>query len=223
MGAGPPRISADLARRLDRLSVAAHRFHRYAHHPLCVEYEGEVFRLGRRARICRGCALMALGVGAGLAAALGLPRLSLSATGLGLEGLALLISVLFWPRPLDRSQALEGTPEAQSLTSHHRIPTRPLKLATRFVPGFLFSFSVAQGLFTGGAVGWSLASTAMACLTLAVLAYRRRGPSREPCRTCPERFQLHRCRGVQEILRRERAFQRLAGRLLHPSHDRNPA
>ena len=38
------RIPPQLARRLDRLSVAAHRFHRWAHHPLCTEYEGEVLR-----------------------------------------------------------------------------------------------------------------------------------------------------------------------------------
>ncbi|MFL5271282.1 MAG: hypothetical protein ACJ79E_04370, partial [Anaeromyxobacteraceae bacterium] len=63
-------ISPALARRLDRLARQAHRFHRFAHHPLCDAYAGEVLRVPRRTVVCRGCALAAAGVVAGAAAGL---------------------------------------------------------------------------------------------------------------------------------------------------------
>src|SRR5947207_14201496 len=49
------RVPPALARRIDRLATRAHRFHRFAHHPLCDEYAGEVIRVGRHMRLCRGC------------------------------------------------------------------------------------------------------------------------------------------------------------------------
>ncbi|MGC4001002.1 MAG: hypothetical protein QM767_27495 [Anaeromyxobacter sp.] len=61
------RLPRPLARRLDRLARRAHAFHRWAHHPLCDRYAGEVFRAGRRTRLCRGCTLAATGGAAGLA------------------------------------------------------------------------------------------------------------------------------------------------------------
>ncbi len=66
-------VPPELARRIDGLARAAHRFHRYAHHPLCAAYAGEVFRLGRRTRLCRGCTLVAIGAIAGALAAALLP------------------------------------------------------------------------------------------------------------------------------------------------------
>jgi len=61
-----------LARRIDRLARRAHGFHRFAHHPLCESYRSEVFRVGRRIRLCKGCTLLAAGllVGAILGGAL---------------------------------------------------------------------------------------------------------------------------------------------------------
>jgi hypothetical protein len=61
-------IPRPLARRIDRLSRRAHAFHRFAHHPLCAPYRDEVFRVGRHARLCKGCSLLAAGLGAGLIA-----------------------------------------------------------------------------------------------------------------------------------------------------------
>ena len=61
-----PRLPAALARSLSKMTAAAHRFHRWAHHPLCTAYRGEVIALGHRARVCRGCAYVALGLGVGL-------------------------------------------------------------------------------------------------------------------------------------------------------------
>jgi hypothetical protein len=67
------RIPRTSANAIDRLARGAHAFHRFAHHPLCDEYAGEVVRLGRRARICRGCALAALGAATGLAIGIVIP------------------------------------------------------------------------------------------------------------------------------------------------------
>src|SRR5258706_5788932 len=49
------RIARGTAKQLDRLSRGAHRLHRFAHHPLCERYAGEVVRIGPRVRLCRGC------------------------------------------------------------------------------------------------------------------------------------------------------------------------
>ena len=67
------RIPRGLARRIDRLSQTAHRFHRFAHHPLCQEYAGELVQLGGRARVCRGCLFALAGGAAGCALALSVP------------------------------------------------------------------------------------------------------------------------------------------------------
>ncbi|HSB19854.1 MAG TPA: hypothetical protein VLD85_07605, partial [Anaeromyxobacteraceae bacterium] len=63
--APPARIPAALARRIDRLARRAHAFHRLAHHPLCRRYAAEVIRIGRRGRVCRGCAFTGAGAIAG--------------------------------------------------------------------------------------------------------------------------------------------------------------
>ncbi len=38
------RIPPAVARRVDRLALRAHAFHRWAHHPLCAWYAAEVIR-----------------------------------------------------------------------------------------------------------------------------------------------------------------------------------
>jgi hypothetical protein len=75
-----PRLPLPLARRIDRLARRAHTFHRFAHHPLCEPYRGEVLRIGRRMRLCKGCTLLAAGLLTGaLAGALARPSLRVAA------------------------------------------------------------------------------------------------------------------------------------------------
>jgi hypothetical protein len=62
-----PHIPPPLALRIDRLAWRAHFFHRFAHHPLCDAYRGEVLRIGRRLRVCKGCTFLAAGYVAGIA------------------------------------------------------------------------------------------------------------------------------------------------------------
>jgi len=173
-----PRL---LARRLDRVSRAAHAFHRRAHHPLCAEYGGEVLRLGRRARVCRGCTLALAGfvLGASIGA-LRAPDLPLAASFLGV---ALLLGSL----------------------PTRRFGRRLGKLATRLLPTTLLAYAASGGL--------APFLVALAITAYAVQRYRRRGPDREPCRTCPERAGDAPCRGFAPIVRRERAFQRFARNL----------
>lgn len=186
-----PRIGRALARRLDRLAFRAHAFHRWAHHPLCREYEGEVFRLGRRLRVCRGCTLASLGTLAGLAGGLLVPVLPLWA-------LATLASL----------GALTGL-----LTVGRR---RHPKLLTRALPMGLMIFFGLQTLRGGGHVRWAILTWAVATVAAAFLFYRRRGPDRTPCTICPEFTAGGTCRGFQEIRTRERAFARLASRWFQP-------
>ncbi len=99
-----PRIPPPLALRIDRLAWRAHAFHRFAHHPLCEVYRGEVLRVGKRFRICKGCTFLAAGLLAGFAggACLG-PRplwgVGALSLALVLGGLSLLLRV---PKTLGR-------------------------------------------------------------------------------------------------------------------------
>ena len=176
-----PPIPARLARRIDRLARHAHAFHRFAHHPLCDRYGGELVQLGHALRICRGCSLALIGALVGALAG-GLSRSSALGPAIWLVpaiGLALVLL------PLGRS-----------------------KLLRRFLPTLLLSFAAF-----GGPALLSLFSVTLAA-TMLVL-YRRKGPNRVPCVTCPERS-LEVCSGFAPIRRRERAFRRLSGRWLRP-------
>src|SRR4051812_16710215 len=93
-------------RAIDRLAKSAHAFHRFAHHPLCERYAGELISL-RRARLCRGCVSAALGSLTGLLAALlWHPSFSLL-LGASVLGLTLLLSSLArrLPKWLGRASA----------------------------------------------------------------------------------------------------------------------
>ncbi|HET6330591.1 MAG TPA: hypothetical protein VFF76_07375 [Holophagaceae bacterium] len=180
-----PRTPPALRRRLDRLARRAHAFHRYAHHPLCVEYAGERIQVGR-IRLCRGCALLAVGVGAGLLLGAFLP-----AHG-AVAGVALALAAL-----------------AGICAFALRLP----KMVGRALPGVALAFALVQGLRLGPS-GWMLSAASVALFLAAFLLYRRRGPHRGPCETCPERDRRPACRGFAPILRRERALQRLGGRLI---------
>jgi hypothetical protein len=190
------RLPPALARRLDRLARRAHRFHRFAHHPLCGAYAGEVLRLGRRTRLCRGCTLAAAGAVAGvLAGAAARP-----------PGPELL---LLGPALLTAWAALALAPRGGRPRS---------KVLTRAGPLALAGFLLASGLRAAAAAGpgdWSGGCTAAvttALVALGALAWRRRGPDRAACAGCPQAPPGPRCDGLREVARRERAFSRLASR-----------
>jgi hypothetical protein len=172
-----PRISRPLARRIDRLARRAHRFHAFAHHPLCDEYAGELVPLGGRVRFCRGCVLFAAGGIAGVIAAVIVRPVPVIVMGVAVVGALVAASSLKW---------------------------RTNKWLTRFAPAAGFGFAIGHV--------WTALAVASIAGVLAV-AYRRRGPNRSPCESCPERV-LPACRGMRDIVRAERAFQRLSGRWL---------
>jgi hypothetical protein len=180
----PPRLARDVARRLDRLARQAHAFHRFAHHPLCERYAGELIALGRRDRVCRGCAAVLAGM--------------LSGAGLALvfaPGGAVLYALL-------------GAGTALGVASFWvRLP----KLVGRFVPAAALGSAFASVFNDFGSYAWLVASVAFAA---AFFAYRLRGPSRSPCASCPERLMPAPCSGFVRIVRRERAFQRVARRII---------
>jgi len=193
VNAGPP-IPRGLARRLDRLARRAHAFHRFAHHPACSEYAGEVFLAGRRTRICRGCALASLGAVAGAGSALLVPASPTLAAG--------------------AAAALAFAAGLALLSLRAR---RIGKIAGRFLPASLLLFAAVSGLRSLSALGASIALAAVVSALVLVRAYRRRGPDRKPCLACPERERATPCRGYAPIVRRERAFRRRAGILLGAS------
>lgn len=180
------------ARRLDRLSRAAHRFHRFAHHPLCDEYASEVIRVGRKARICRGCATALAGALLGAAGASAAPRLepTLGLAALAVGALTALASFAIGSR------------------------TRSLKWLTRGLPTFALAFAGVAGVRGGGGAGGAISLGGLATLAGTVALYRVRKPDRAPCAVCPERDQAEPCRGLRPIVWRERAFQRRARSLV---------
>ena len=173
-----PAIPRPLARRIDRLARRAHRFHRFAHHPLCQPYRDEVIRVGRRAFVCKGCALLAAGLLAGVAAGVAAgPPVALASVALAVAlGLGLV-----------------------------SLRTRLPKLLGRFLPG------VGVGLALGS--GWPGVLGALLVIAGTGVLYRRRGVERRRCATCPEQSASP-CSGFARIVRRERAFQRVANRWL---------
>jgi hypothetical protein len=189
------RIAPALARRLDRLARHAHRFHRFAHHPLCEAYAPELVRLGRRARLCRGCTFSVLGALCGAALALITPLL----------GPALLLG----PMLLTGWAALALAPRGGRAVS---------KLLSRAGPLALAGFLLVAGLRSAARAepgDWSGAGTALVTLLLVAagaIAWRKRGPDRTACLTCPQAPAGPRCDGLRPLARRERAFSRLASR-----------
>jgi hypothetical protein len=186
------RIARGTARQLDRLSRGAHRFHRFAHHPLCDRYASEVVRIGR-VRLCRGCTYAITGglVGGcvGLVAGASVPIASMST----IAGFAMLIATLYAKR-------------------------RPSKLVTRLVPAALFALAMTCGVLSLAPLGFAAALGAAAIVVGLRVLYGKRGADRTPCTTCPERALLESvtasCSGFAPIIRREAAFQRAARALI---------
>lgn len=177
---------------MDRLARRAHAFHRYAHHPLCAEYAGERIQI-RRVHLCRGCALLGLGI------------------ALGLIGGALI--------PTSRLIASAALAVALCVSATAFLARLPKSLG-RALPGAALGFTSVQGLRLGP-FGWGLSAGSVLLFVVAYLLYRRRGPHRGPCETCPDRDQRPACRGFVPILKRERAVQRLAGRRVAEELQRN--
>ncbi len=184
-----PRRTIDrrTQRVLARLSRRAHHFHRFAHHPLCGNYAGEVIRIGKT-RLCRGCSYaIAGGLAGGLAglvlgASTGIPVIATAA------GAACLLATL-WSR------------------------RRVTKLWTRLVPAALFALAITCGVLELHPVGITAALAAVAIVVGLRVLYGKRGPDRSPCTTCPERA-LQPCSGFAPIVSRERAFQRVVRTLI---------
>lgn len=174
---------------MERLARHAHAFHRFAHHPLCAAYAGEVLRFGN-VRMCRGCTLALLGGVAGaiagsLAAAASLPLAvvvaALAGSGICLAGAAL--------------------------------GKRVSKLVSRFLPALLLAGAAAWGASRLDPVGVGVAAVAVALAAVSVQMHSKRGPWREPCKTCAEGLVGEKvCSGFRAQLRRERAVMRLSAR-----------
>lgn len=185
----PHRLHPATARAVDRLARRAHAFHRFAHHPLCERYAGELLTLGRRGRVCRGCAAVLAGLPLG-GALVWLFRPSLGVL-VGALGVAALLG---------------------ALSLRVRLP----KTLGRFVPacgigaGAVSAFTQPRGFL------WL---AVLAAVAAGFALYRKRQPNRAPCSSCPERLASTPCSGIRPIVRRERAFRRVAQRLI----DRAPA
>jgi len=179
------------ATRIDRLSRRAHAFHRFAHHPLCGAYAGEVIRVGKRVRLCRGCSYVGLGLGAGALSALAVP-LSWAAGTAFASWLCAALALGAW---------LAGS------------GARVSKLVNRALPAASLALALGLGMRLGTLHGFALSVASALVFAGLALRYRRRGPDRTPCATCPERT-LPVCSGFLPIVRRERAFRRASRRLL---------
>jgi hypothetical protein len=187
-------LAPPLARRIDRLAGRAHRFHRWAHHPLCARYAAEVIPLGRRARLCRGCSLATAGALLGLAAGLAAPP---AGGPPWLVAAALLLALVPVSVPA-RPGAAGGR--------------RPPKALTRLAPTAVAAGALGQALAARTPAHLGAAALGAAAVAWALLRYRRRGPDRAACAACPEGPPGPGCPGFAPVMKRERALSRLAGR-----------
>ena len=124
-------ISKAVAARIDRASRYAHRFHRFAHHPLCNRYRGELISIGHRARFCRGCALGAFGGAFGFALGLCLHLRAPQAIVIAVTALGLLL-----------------------ITSAVRLP----KVGSRLIPATLLGAGASSGIAMASAIGAMIAA-----------------------------------------------------------------
>jgi hypothetical protein len=182
-----PRLGPDLARRIDRMAWRVHLFHRFAHHPLCSEYASEVIRIGRRGRVCKGCAMVSLGLAGGA------------------------IAGIFVRVPIE---AAVTTAFAATLAAGASLRLRLGKLASRLAPAAVAGLLTANAIRSRSPADLALLGIVWLAVALLYVGYRRRRPDRRPCEACSERATPATCRGMAEIVRRERAFRRLSGRLI---------
>jgi hypothetical protein len=206
------RLPPELARRVDRLARRAHAFHRWAHHPLCSWYAGDVIRLGRRVRVCLGCTLTGAGAVTGTALGLALP--ALPGPALLLAGGVLLAAV---PTVVRARTVRASTGSARTESRAERARTRARKLLTRLLPAAAAGLLVAQGSRAPSAAGLLAAALAVAAVGWGTARYRHRGPDRSVCAACPQGPPGARCPGLGPVARRERALSRLAGRWIAAS------
>jgi hypothetical protein len=188
-------ISGGVARDLDRLSRRAHRFHRFAHHPLCDRYAGERVQLGK-VRLCRGCTFAVTGglVGGFVGLAIGASE---SAAAIAMTiATALLLGTLWSKRKL-----------------------RIAKTWTRLVPAGLYALAITCGVLASTPLGIAIASASAAIVVLMRVLYGKRGADRTPCTTCPELGRAP-CSGFARIVSRELAFRRVADRRLRDEAER---
>jgi len=75
-------------------------------------------------------------------------------------------------------------------------------------------FACLNGLLSAHGPPLVLALGILVSSAAFVALYRQRGPNRSPCQQCPERSLSTPCSGLRPIVRRERAFRRLAQRWL---------
>ncbi len=186
-----PALPPQLARRLDVLAREAHAFHRYAHHPLCGAYGSDVIQVRHRFWICRGCTYVAVGT---------------------LSGLALGAAVHM---PVG---AVFGSALVMLFASAYEIDeTRPAKERSRLLPATALGLAVGAGLVAGTLPGLALALGGVGMFGFMAASYRKKGPDRSPCATCPEANCGDTCSGLKPIVRREQAYQRLSARIIAQS------
>ena len=121
-----------------------------------------------------------------------------------MSGLALAVLLAPSARVTHGMLALGAALAAASL--RWRLP----KTFGRFVPALALALGLASVVTDFRSYAWLVAGGSYG---LGFLAYRRRGPSRTPCANCPERLQPAPCSGFARIVRRERAFQRVAQKI----------
>jgi hypothetical protein len=187
-------VDPSVARHIDRLARRAHAFHRFAHHPLCEEYAGELIAVGSRTRVCRGCT---------------------SAIGGTLGGVVLGTCVDF-PSMAALAFAVFATsvPVLAACFERDRVGPRLGKLWTRGVPLAALALAFTAGVRERSETGAAIAVSITLALFILVRVYRRIGPDRSPCARCPERTSSVPCSGFRDIVRAERAFVRRSRRLI---------
>ena len=157
-------------------------------------------RSGRRGRVCRGCACALAGGVLGAVSAVALPIAAVGSITIAQASWIALGAVLVC--------------SGAAVFDAHSAASRAPKTVTRLLPIAALTFACVFGARSANLAGIALLAMSLAIGVLLYTRYRKRGPSRTPCQTCPERTQPTPCRGYAPIVQRERAFARIARRML---------
>ena len=93
------------------------------------------------------------------------------------------------------------------------LAARSGKLLRRALPGLALNVPFGAALARPTLDRLLVAALALGVATVVYLRYRRRGPDRSPCATCPERL-LAPCRGFAAAFRAETVLRRAAARAM---------
>jgi hypothetical protein len=127
------------------------------------------------------------------------------------------VTGILWGAPL---VALAGATLALGLARLSLRDRRLPKIVSRFFAACGLSFAVFTVVHAPAPRSMGIAIASCVGTMVLTVLYKRRGPDRSPCASCPEWGLPRTCSGFRPIVVREKALMRKAGGLLREEEER---